>query len=427
MASEKNATSVEDESIIESAEKRSYRILVYGIEQKGLNLPPDNITTSNYTLVFHDYINAPRFNEFDGVILFQGVFNGDKDEFDKRFNELQVMMKQSGFVCIILCQAYSSSKPDFLNAYVTDQNFTIEDLKQRISGVHTKQSEFKIFLDIYGASSTFFVQDSLSELKITEIASLNDIMTGFIAEGRFFFIPALLPYDIPDTIIEYFTLLSDGLISYWNKRHFAVPEWVDVFQFHNEPQLIGHKHELHEQITAIDAQLDEYKKYKRVLILNGDILVEEVAHLLKEVFQFLIDDTDEKKEDLKFLDNDGNIILLCEVKGTNKGVKRIDVYQAESHRERAGQPDDFPSILIMNTHIKNSRTVQDKDKPVETEQVDLATNHNVLILRTIDLLQLASQKLDSTLTSEDFLDLLKNESGWLKATETGYKIVKKYR
>jgi hypothetical protein len=55
---------------------------------------------------------------------------------------------------------------------------------------------------------------------------------------------------------------------------------------------------------------------------------------------------------------------------------------------------------------------------VEREQIQHAAKNNVLILRTLDLLNLASLSLSGTLRPEDVIELLTKSSGWLRVGDT---------
>jgi hypothetical protein len=98
---------------------RSYNILVYGIERKRLKAPSEPVKTRNYTLIFEPFDSLRRFNEFDGVIVFQGTFEVfervssshsspylnhrfDENELHKRSKELKLLLEAGGFVCFIL-------------------------------------------------------------------------------------------------------------------------------------------------------------------------------------------------------------------------------------------------------------------------------------------------------------------------------------
>ena len=61
-------------------EGRKYNILVYGTDRIGLKEPSQEISNRNYKLVFENFKTEKHFNDFDGVILFQGVFEVYKYE-----------------------------------------------------------------------------------------------------------------------------------------------------------------------------------------------------------------------------------------------------------------------------------------------------------------------------------------------------------
>jgi hypothetical protein len=98
--------------------ERKYNILAYGNERIGLSQPSQDISSRNFALFFEPFNTDKRFNEFDGVILFQGIFEKYKyedgwdgtylnhsyarNELDKRKKELNLLLGQGGFVCFIL-------------------------------------------------------------------------------------------------------------------------------------------------------------------------------------------------------------------------------------------------------------------------------------------------------------------------------------
>jgi hypothetical protein len=92
-------------------ELQKFNLLVYAIERRGLKSLPDQIVDRNYTVAFEPLTTQRRFNEFDGVIMFQGTFESfegqrdwkggitqvhscNRDELDKRKNELQLLLNK---------------------------------------------------------------------------------------------------------------------------------------------------------------------------------------------------------------------------------------------------------------------------------------------------------------------------------------------
>jgi hypothetical protein len=55
--------------------EKKYKLMAYGIEKVGINKPSLGIISKgNFELSFEDFHTNKRFNEFDGIILFQGIF-----------------------------------------------------------------------------------------------------------------------------------------------------------------------------------------------------------------------------------------------------------------------------------------------------------------------------------------------------------------
>ncbi|MCP4146036.1 MAG: hypothetical protein GY752_12250 [bacterium] len=240
---------------------------------------------------------------------------------------------------------------------------------------------------------------------------------GFIINKNVYFIPSLKPNNRPEVIREYFSLLATGLTSSYNKLQITLPDWIEEFEFSEEEILSDEQQTLEARISEIEERRGVLRKYKSSLILSGDDLAACTSEIFLHGFGIPVDTKDELREDFKVLDSEGNPVLLCEVKGTNKGVKREYVNQADSHRERSGFQDEFPTTLIVNTNIKNSRTITEKDQDVAKEQVLHAVKMNILIIRTLDLLELLKIYLDGQLSIEQVMDLFITNNGWLKVID----------
>jgi hypothetical protein len=135
---------------------------------------------------------------------------------------------------------------------------------------------------------------------------------------------------------------------------------------------------------------------------------------VQAAFGVTVDAVDEFREDVKLIDDDGRVVAIGEIKGINRGVKRENINQTDSHRERSGFAQDFPAILIANTNIKSARSIVEKDQEVALEQIKHAVHMRVLILRTIDLLGLLRLVLAGRLTTQDARSLVLSNVGWLR-------------
>lgn len=430
----------------EAEKPRSYNILVYGIEKVGITPPANDIKGKNFSLVFEPFKTNCRFNDFDGVILFQGIFEKfeklivhhgrqinhdyDCDELDKRKKELSLLLKKEGFVCFILCKPFidraegiSYKSTDLAKVcLIPSSSFFREDYSTRNTNIESKQSEFCRFFSIYGAASSYFsCYDSSFNMRV--IAEAGSKIVGMIIYNQQFFVPSLIPENIPERVEEYFKLLADALTSTYNKLLYSIPAWVNEFQFSEEEQLFDRKKKILVDVKDINTQLEQFQRYKRILLFDGDTLVEAVVEVLRQGFGLKVDESDEYREDIKILNDKGTPIIFGEIKGANGGVKREHINQVDGHRERAELDPKFPAILIINTHIKNSRTVAEKDKEPQKEQVTHAINMNVLVLRTLDLLGLLRLSMKDKVTMKEILTILKGNCGWLKVTDHNYEVV----
>lgn len=438
-----------DENNDKGKSKRSYEILVYGIEKKGLDIPPVEIQKRNYKLIFESYNTQRRFDEFDGVILFQGIFesfkqvesrgglirnlvcNYDLDELDKRIKELQLLLESKGFVCFILCEPFidyasgNCKTTDLTKIYLNYSSFYRKKIGGRATYVKSKRSEFERFLKRFGAAYTYF-QNLNDYIDLRVIAETESSIVGMIIYDNQFFIPSLIPDNNPKVIEEYFDLLTNALTATCNKLIYEIPAWVNSFEFAEETKLKDEQQSVEKQWEQIIAQREILQRFKRILLLDGELLVEAVVDVLRNGFNLTVDDTDEYREDVKILDEKNNPIIFVEIKGTNKGVARKYINQCDTHRQEAELPPEFPSILIINTHIKNARTVAEKNKPVPSDQIRHAARNNVLILRTLDLLLLLAQILDDNIstTIKEVISELTTKSGWLKASSETWEIIK---
>lgn len=170
--------------------------------------------------------------------------------------------------------------------------------------------------------------------------------------------------------------------------------------------------------------MSRLRGFKRILTLSAEPLVDAVQELLTDGFGLDIDATDELREDLKIMSPDGTPSIFVEVKGTNRSVKREHINQADSHRERAELPADFPTVLVVNTHVKGARAIEEKDQEIAAEQVRYASANNILVLRTLDLLRLLELHLRGDLATEMLIEVLKTNVGWLCVREGAIEIRK---
>lgn len=418
------------------APQRQYNVLVFGLERKGLPVPPEPIRTRNFSVFFEKYETSRRFNEYDGVIVFQGLFETfedkenymtsylthkcDVDELDKRKKEAALLLGQGGFLCFLLTDPFIEhdngrdfKATDLSKYHLNYSHFYRENFQERVAHVTHKVDELKRFLELFGAASSYFKNHNDS-IDFRVIAEVRGTPVGGLINRSEYFIPSLVPDAKPEVISEYFQLLVDALASIHNKLHQELPDWVASYRFLEEEALNEERSALLAKVSEIDSRLQELNRFKAALVHSGPELVADVSRILEAGLGIKVDAIDDFREDIKLLGDDGNVICVCEVKGINRGVKRENINQTDSHRERSGFDNKFPALLIANTNIKSARSIQEKEQEIADEQIVHAVRMNVLLMRTLDLLGLLRLVLALKISRDDARVLLLSSVGWLR-------------
>jgi hypothetical protein len=422
----------------------SRKFLIYGIDRAGLDLPTKSLSVGDTTLEFELFKTSRRFNDYDGVILFQGTFERferragvvesylhheyDRDELDKRKKEAELLVRQKGILCFLLVKPFidrerghSYEGSDLAKYHLSYSNFYRNNFGSRIAKLYVARDEFRQFLDLYGAASSHFHHYNKS-IEWDVIASFNRQVCGMVINQHEYFVPSLVPDNRMDVLSDYFTKLILAIQATASKLDSSIPSWVSEYEFELEKEIRTKIESLDKDRNDLQSELARLEHFKGVLVWSSDRLVRGVANLLEKGFEFDTDAAEEFKEDLKILDGEGNPWCLCEVKGVNRGVKREHINQADSHRERSGFPQGFPAVLIANVSMGAEQSITDRDVPIAREQMRHAKNMDVLVLRTLDLLNLLGLLLSHQITLEKVKEIFTSSSGWLHVTETGWKI-----
>ena len=419
-------------------------IMVHGAEMLGLALDTAELDDRNYKLQFLPYKTEHRLSEFDGVITFQRLYERfeskssymsawtehtcDRDELDKREKEADILVNNGGFIVFLLHKPFRDhiyenhsstyyKDTDLAKRFLNWESLYREDFGKRHTGLRCVRDEFRRFLELYGAAWSAF--SYYGGMSWRDIALLGGKPVSMIIADSLFFIPSLLPDRSSERKEEFYQLLSDAVVTCVKKLRVELPAWADGFLLPNEQTLIDEQRRLSSRLDEIDNERGTLTKFKRVLVGDGDALAEAVVFLLAAGLGYKVNSDDTYREDFQILDDEGNPVVFGEVKGTTRGVKREFINQADSHRERAGYSSDFPTVLILNTHTKNARTIQEKDQEVPSEQVKHAVAMRVLVIRTLDLLNLLVLVQHNQLSAEDILGFLQRQVGWLHVAENG--------
>lgn len=432
------------------AKDNRQQILVYGAESLGYKIPCDPIDSSNYILKFGKVDTEEDLSDYDGVIFFANTFENseqsqiycaDKGQMLKRIKQLNKLLDKGGFVSVLtykLIDEYTTF--DYISSHshesfdtslgkVLLNDLGIDKWRRKYSKAPLKhfklfRDEFKSYLADYGVAQTYFeFYGPGSQIKPICTLNNNHNFVGLIFNDSIFILPCHAVDKDEKSTVKLFDTVAKGIVSTLPKLAQEIPAWVDRdLMFNKEKELLLELKKQTGILSNIETAIAGYKNFKGALIFGSDSLVANVGYVLENFFQIKVSRIEEYKEDLKLL-QDGKLIAIAEVKGVNSGVQREHINQVDSHRERQGLASDFPALLIINTKMA-ATSLKDKDIPVASEQIKKAVNDRVLIVRTLDLLNLIKLVETSKISIDEILKIFKNEHGWLKATEETFEIMK---
>ena len=201
------------------------------------------------------------------------------------------------------------------------------------------------------------------------------------------------------------SLVVRAIIDYKKKNDIYLPGWVSEIGFKIEATFEAEITKAKETIIRLNGEAKHWRDYKGVLCTSGHTLNTIVVSILRTFFGFDLKSEERYIEDALIFGRDGKTIYVVEIKGVNGGVKRENVNQVDSHRERLKVSDTVPGLLIINDFMSVEDFEQRKKKQFDQEILAHARKTNVKILRTTTLIDMMLKYEDSSNRKDEFLRL----------------------
>lgn len=375
-----------------------------------------------------------KFENIDLIILPFNPFKWKHDSHYKQHNLLLLAALRSALERAIhacfLCTDVERDVTKENQGYVESVGFKmVEDMLQiRTMHISTTSNfqicdrQFESFLKEFAWATDAFVSGSPFSPDIDVIAKDPDDKAIAIAvkqgKGILFFIPGS-PMSYRH---DFFGVLADSCMNYIRSRFYTVPPYIRDFIFTEERPLSDERTTLSEKLDHLDDKLAEFEKRKDILGLEDEALHKRIPEWLRTYLRLAIEDLHgANKEDFYILNDKEERVAIGEVKGCRQNVKREHITKLRLHREIAELPDDFPSILIVNSFTGATELRQKEQRVSPTECLKAVQDH-VLIIRTLDLLRVLDLPPDKV---EEFKKLIFSEVGWLKVTADGFEVIQK--
>ncbi len=378
---------------------------------------------SNDSLDAGDALMIPSdiFENVRKVTSMHGAYNAydcEENKLAQREKELSRLFDKRGWACFFLGELGNGSsgerKLDDLARRVANRTFQWTEPCKPYPHLKSKADEFLKFFTQYGIAQTELkLPYHNAQLRALATDSRGDKTYAAEIVSRSFFLP-LKTLSRKGELAEILKTAAEAIILYKKRNDLYLPKWVEEIQFKSELRLQAEREDLQKKIQETAINLAKWEQYKAILTASGRSLNEVVVNVLRDYFHLNLKSEEVFIEDAMIYSDDGNLHLyVVEIKGVTAGIKREQINQLDSHRERLGVEHSLTGLLIINDFSDTPGIEARKAKPIDPQHLAHATRLNVKILRTVNLIELM-------LASED---LTERKLFFLKACEQASPLV----
>jgi hypothetical protein len=193
------------------------------------------------------------------------------------------------------------------------------------------------------------------------------------------------------------------------------PAYLEEMEVGDERTLRARIDALTTELGVLTRALDDARRGKRILLIEGQDLTNEVVRFLHEDLK--IDVTRKAhgaEEELWLPQEDERPASLVMVSSSDLGnVTKQDVAVAMMRRASMGRDETTPLFLVVNT-FRTSQRLSERDTAVPSEVVRRAAEDNILVCRTMDLVRLGQRAGNGFPAGAQLRDALSSGGGWFE-------------
>jgi hypothetical protein len=194
------------------------------------------------------------------------------------------------------------------------------------------------------------------------------------------------------------------------------PAYLDEMEVGDERTLRARIEALTAEIATLNRALDDARRGKRILLIEGEDLTNEVVRFLHE--DLGLDITRKARaadgEELWLPDAEGRPWASVHViSSEDTNVTKQDVAHAMLRRASSGKDDETPVLLVANT-FRTKQGLADRDTAIPTDVVRRAAEDRILVVRTMDLVRLGQRAANGFPAAEQLRDALSSGGGWFE-------------
>jgi len=193
------------------------------------------------------------------------------------------------------------------------------------------------------------------------------------------------------------------------------PAYLEEMEVGDERTLRARIDALTTELGVLTRALDDARRGKRILLIDGQDLTNEVFRFLHE--DLGIDVTRKvhgDEEELWLPQDDDRPASLVMVASSDTGnVTKHDVAAAMMRRAALGRDEATPLFLVVNTFRTSQRLVE-RDTMVPSDVVRRAAEDNILVCRTMDLVRLGQRAGNGFPAGAQLREALSSGGGWFE-------------
>lgn len=424
-----------------AAGKAGHSVLVFGQKVFG-PVTEQSINHENATVKFvklpEEFASLPRLSNYSLIILDYTTFGGGNAAHLQEIFEKQMLeaLDVGATFCFVHYDEAVPAQNDygFSTGFMDERDigrchesqigfrwvlpFSIRPLRHISPIIHgqVKRSEFKAFLDKWGASRNYFMPFREGEFTdiISEVEESKALaFTLSSRKGRLVFLPFQRNFASSEDTINALHTLIDCLLTYITKSLVEIPEWAVAPFFREEASIKSACVELEQRLEQTRALLEPFEAAKALLFQQEYTLERTVPAFIQEHLGIKTFRDEKHKEDFWILNGEGEKAIIAEVKSAAKGFRKSMIYDLYRHRDENGLDESFPALLVANCNLQ-AGAWKEKDHVIDKQDYQVAAQNNVLILRVEDLVRLWESVREGIRTTKQIYDLFISHKGWLE-------------
>jgi hypothetical protein len=233
----------------------------------------------------------------------------------------------------------------------------------------------------------------------------------------------IVPYHLHSGTDPFLERLVAAVMEHREATAASEPSFFDELELPEESDVRGRIARTRADLEALEEQRMDIVRHK---LLVGHLQGQSFEDLVRDELDVVLagsglstrDELELFAEDFLVVDEDSDVVALCEAKGLGRGIARRDVDQVNAHRTESLDrgADELPGLLIVNA-FRNDDTLERRRERVGDSVVRHARRMNVLVMRSWDLYQLVARRLAGADDSGDVREALVAGGGWLEVDE----------